>query len=116
MGAPLGAPMGAPVGTPMGAPTGPATGASPDQMASQFGQMNIGGQQAPQFQQHMQQPQMQQQPPAMHQVQMNQLQPTDLISQPFNVYELDLPPPQINLPPNVSFVGIYDRVSISNWP
>ncbi|KAF2801929.1 COPII component protein [Mytilinidion resinicola] len=34
--------------------------------------------------------------------QLNQLYPTDLVSQPFNVLELDLPPPQINLPPNTS--------------
>ncbi|CAH0015833.1 unnamed protein product [Clonostachys rhizophaga] len=33
---------------------------------------------------------------------MNQLYPTDLINQPFNATELDLPPPPINLPPNSS--------------
>ncbi|KAL1881359.1 hypothetical protein VTK73DRAFT_4366 [Phialemonium thermophilum] len=33
---------------------------------------------------------------------LNQLYPTDLLSQPFNVSELDLPPPPINLPPNSS--------------
>lgn len=33
---------------------------------------------------------------------LNQLYPTDLMSQPFNVSELDLPPPPIVLPPNVS--------------
>ncbi|KAF2205030.1 hypothetical protein GQ43DRAFT_437365 [Delitschia confertaspora ATCC 74209] len=33
---------------------------------------------------------------------MNQLYPTDLITQPFNVAELDQPPPPINLPPNSS--------------
>lgn len=32
---------------------------------------------------------------------MNQLYPTDLLNQPFNVQELDLPPPAIILPPNV---------------
>lgn len=36
-------------------------------------------------------------------VPLNQLYPTDLISQPFNVAELDYPPPPIVLPPNVSF-------------
>lgn len=106
MGAQMGAPMGQPMGQQMGGPMGAAMGAPPDQLSSQFGQMNIGGQQAPQFQ-YMQQPQMQQQQqqpqqqPPMQQMHMNQLQPTDLISQPFNVYELDQPPPQINLPPNV---------------
>lgn len=34
---------------------------------------------------------------------LNQLYPTDLLNQPFNVAELDLPPPPIILPPNVSF-------------
>ncbi|CAK7207348.1 COPII subunit [Sporothrix eucalyptigena] len=33
---------------------------------------------------------------------LNQLYPTDLMSQPFNVSELDLPPPPIMLPPNSS--------------
>ena len=33
--------------------------------------------------------------------QMNQLYPTDLLNQPMNVSELDLPPPPIILPPNV---------------
>jgi len=33
---------------------------------------------------------------------LNQLYPTDLINQPFNVAELDLPPPPIVLPANVS--------------
>lgn len=36
-------------------------------------------------------------------VALNQLYPTDLLNQPFNVSELDLPPPPIILPPNVSF-------------
>lgn len=35
-------------------------------------------------------------------VALNQLYPTDLLNQPFNVSELDLPPPPIILPPNVS--------------
>ncbi|KAM3426428.1 hypothetical protein NHJ13734_009467 [Beauveria thailandica] len=33
---------------------------------------------------------------------LNQLYPSDLLSQPFNVAELDLAPPPINLPPNSS--------------
>ena len=33
---------------------------------------------------------------------LNQLYPTDLLNQPFNVAELDLPPPPIVLPANVS--------------
>lgn len=36
-----------------------------------------------------------------HNVQLNQLYPTDLISQPFNVAELEYPPPPIVLPPGV---------------
>ncbi|KAK0610484.1 hypothetical protein B0T17DRAFT_500599 [Bombardia bombarda] len=45
----------------------------------------------------------QQQVPAQARVgPLNQLYPTDLINQPFNVSELDLPPPPIILPPNSS--------------
>ncbi|KAK3689982.1 hypothetical protein B0T22DRAFT_379474 [Podospora appendiculata] len=33
---------------------------------------------------------------------LNQLYPTDLLNQPFNVSELDLPPPSIIIPPNTS--------------
>jgi protein transport protein SEC24 len=33
---------------------------------------------------------------------LNQLYPTDLLNQPFNVQELDYPPPLAILPPNVS--------------
>ena len=33
---------------------------------------------------------------------LNQLYPTDMMNQPFQVTELDLPPPPIVLPPNVS--------------
>ncbi|EJP69280.1 Sec23/Sec24 trunk domain-containing protein [Beauveria bassiana ARSEF 2860] len=49
-----------------------------------------------------------QQPPSMpmapqaRQAALNQLYPSDLLSQPFNVAELDLAPPPINLPPNSS--------------
>ncbi len=57
----------------------------------QMGQMGMGGP-------TQQQPQMQSQ----HRPQLNQLYPTDLLNQPFNVSELDLPPPPIILPPNVS--------------
>lgn len=40
-------------------------------------------------------------PPQARPVPLNQLYPTDLLNQPFNVSELDLPPPPIILPPNV---------------
>lgn len=33
---------------------------------------------------------------------LNHLYPTDLLTQPFNAAELELPPPPIILPPNVS--------------
>lgn len=52
--------------------------------------LGVGGQ--PQHQP----PQMQHQRP-----QLNQLFPTDLLNQPLNVAELDLPPPPVILPPNV---------------
>lgn len=40
--------------------------------------------------------------PAQVPTPLNQLYPTDIIAQPFNVAELDYPPPPIILPPNVS--------------
>lgn len=58
-----------------------------------MGNMNMGGQM-----------QMQHQPPQTQmqgRAPMNQLYPTDLLNQPLNVSELDLPPPPIILPPNV---------------
>lgn len=60
-------------------------------MTQQFGQMNVN--QPP--------PQPQQQPQAKAPT-LNQLYPTDLSNQPFNVAELDYPPPPAILPPNVS--------------
>lgn len=48
------------------------------------------------------QPQQPQQLPAQARGPANQLYPTDLLNQPFNVAELELPPPPIILPPNVS--------------
>ncbi|KAK3936902.1 hypothetical protein QBC46DRAFT_394023 [Diplogelasinospora grovesii] len=44
----------------------------------------------------------QQVPPQARAGPLNQLYPTDLLNQPFNVSELDLPPPPIVLPPNSS--------------
>jgi protein transport protein SEC24 len=61
-------------------------------LASGMGAMNLGpgAQQQPQ-----------QLPPQARPGPLNQLYPTDLLNQPFNVSELDLPPPPIILPPNV---------------
>ena len=46
---------------------------------------------------------------------LNQLYPTDLLSQPFNVSELELPPPPIILPPNVgppqTCIDVYDTTA-----
>ncbi|KAI9658655.1 MAG: COPII subunit [Bathelium mastoideum] len=58
-------------------------------VTQQFGQMGLGGGQ-------------QQAPAASASVRLNQLYPTDLQNQPFNVTELELPPPPIILPPNSS--------------
>ncbi|KAK4692190.1 protein transport protein SEC24, partial [Lecanoromycetidae sp. Uapishka_2] len=75
-----------------------------------MGNMAMGG-----VQQHRA-PQMQGRP------QMNQLYPSDLLSQPLNVSELDHQPPPIVLPPNVSidmflFSSTYtDVASLSNLP
>lgn len=62
------------------------------QMTQQFGAMGMADPQ-----------QMPPQPAqAPRPVPLNQLYPTDLLTQPFNVAELDLPPPPIVLPPGVS--------------
>lgn len=55
-----------------------------DPLAGQFGQMNLGG---PPQQAQQVTPQLQQQPAAAH---LNQLFPTDLVSQPFNSLELEV--------------------------
>lgn len=62
------------------------------QVTQQFGHMGVADPQ--------QQPLQQQVPRA---VPLNQLYPTDLLTQPFNVAEIDYPPPPIILPPNVSY-------------
>lgn len=60
-------------------------------MTQQFQQMGVGERQPPQIQ-----------PQTQRGSQLNILYPTDLLNQPFNVAELDHPPPPIVLPPNVS--------------
>lgn len=70
-------------------------------MTQQMGQMGMGGQTQPPPPGHSQQ-----------RTQLNQLYPTDLLNQPFNVSELDLPPPPIILPPNVSWSSLQDSVSV----
>lgn len=88
---------------------GPYTGV--DGITQGMGSMQMGGQSGPQPQAYQQQPQLpgQQGPAAPHMSRgpLAQLYPTDLMNQPFNVSELDLPPPPINIPPNVS--------SMSHW-
>jgi protein transport protein SEC24 len=108
-----------------------------DQLANQFGQINLQQQQQPQgypqqpMQQPMQQPTMQQPIQQQHQHQhqqqqqqqqqatgyanLNQLQPSDLISQPFTVQELDNPPPPINLPPNVCRSLFLFIILLTTW-
>jgi len=66
-------------------------------MTAGFQSMNLGGQPG-----GIPQQQPQQLPPQARAGPLNQLYPTDLLNQPFNVSELDLPPPPIILPPNVS--------------
>jgi protein transport protein SEC24 len=74
---------------PMGTPGLPQTPQGPvDHLSQGFNQMNIQAQ--PQA------------PPHLAAPHLNQLFPSDLIGQPFQVSELDLPPPPINLPPNTS--------------
>lgn len=64
------------------------------QITQAMGNMGVGGQS--QHQSH--------QPHHQQRLQLNQLYPTDLLNQPFNVSELDLPPPPVILPANVSTV------------
>jgi hypothetical protein len=51
---------------------------------------------------------------AIPRVALNQLYPTDLLNQPFNVAELELPPPPIILPPNVSWAFQTDICYLAN--
>ena len=80
-------------------PAYPAQGVPPPQqpgvggITQGMGAMTVGNQ--TQHQSQMQ-GQMHSRPP------MNQLYPTDILNSPLNVAELDLPPPPIILPPNVS--------------
>ncbi|KAH7325111.1 vesicle coat complex subunit [Stachybotrys elegans] len=73
----------------------PAPGAQPASgvagITQGMGGMQLGGQ-----------PQPQPQAQAPRPVALNQLYPTDLLNQPFQVSELDLEPPSIILPPNTS--------------
>ena len=77
------------------APTYPVGGAAPavgggvGGMTQQFSQMDMSQKPQPQA--------APQRGPVL-----NQLYPTDLLNQPFNVQELDYPPPPAILPPNVS--------------
>lgn len=66
-------------------------------VTQQFGQMGI-----------QQQPAAPQAASTNAPLQLNRLQTTDLISQPFHVSELDLPPPPIILPPNVCLLITFD--------
>lgn len=81
-----------------GYPAPPAPGVQ--QMTQQFGQMGVSDPS-----------QMQAQPP-MTRNQLNQLYPTDLLTQPFNVAELDFPPPPIVLPSNVSITLVDHQLQI----
>ena len=58
-------------------------------LTQQFGQMGVNDKQQPSA-------------AVPRGTQLNTLYPTDLLNQPFNVAELDYPPPPIVLPPNVS--------------
>lgn len=65
------------------------------QMTQQFGAMGV-------TDPHLMPPQaVPQAPQAPRAVPLNQLYPTDLLTQPFNVAEIDYPPPPIVLPPGV---------------
>lgn len=96
-GSPAPGPQGFAPPDPYGAPPAPGVAGITQGMSNM--QMG-GGQPAPQ------------QPAAQPRVgPINQLFPTDLLNQPFNVSELDLPPPPMVLPPNVSFLSSPRRVN-----
>lgn len=78
-------------------PAYPGAQAGMSGVTQAFGKMGLGGQQ-----QQPKSPATQQ--PGPGSLQLNRLQSTDLISAPFHVSELDLPPPPIILPPNVSYL------------
>lgn len=80
-----------PVAQGYGAPVDPTV----TQMTQQFGGMGVSEPH------HMPPAPMQPAAQPQRHVQLNQLYPTDLISQPFNVAELEYPPPPIVLPPQV---------------
>jgi protein transport protein SEC24 len=86
-------------------PTQPQPGVAG--VTQQFGQMNMNQQPA------APQPQAQQAKAAP----LNQLYPTDLSNSPFNVAELDYPPPPAILPPNVSSIDCrHELVLTSDRP
>ena len=81
-------------------------------MTQQFAQMGTAGVQQPPLQQA---PQMMPQPQGMQTAHaLNQLVTVDLMHHPFNAADLDLPPPEIILPPNVRFL-YPPRLSLSFW-
>lgn len=88
------------------APGQPAAGypVPQDPLANQMSQMNLGPQQ-PAPAPHMAPPVA----PTQPQGAVNQLYPSDLLQTPFSVHELDLPPPPINLPPNVGPRSVVPR-------
>ena len=75
-----------------------------NQMTQQFGGMGMA-------EPHHMPPPQPAQAPMRPQVQLNQLYPTDLRSQPFSVAELDYPPPPVILPPGVCASEIVLRKS-----
>ena len=83
-------------------PTYPAQGQAPQPsiggVTQQFSQMDMS-----------QKPQQPQQPAQSRPPVLNQLYPTDLSNQPFNVAELDYPPPPAILPANASNVFLNAR-------
>ena len=92
------------------APGVPPAMQHPDQLATQFGQMSFGGQPQQPMSPQMQAPPQQMQPP-IAQSALNQLYPTDIMSQPVQAYEIDAPPPPINLPSNVRLYSFGEVLS-----
>ena len=82
-----------------GAPSAAGAAGGVGGITQGMGQMNVGGSGAT----PAAQPQQAGARPAV----LNQLYPTDLLNTPFNVAELELPPPPIILPPNVSSSVVY---------
>ena len=87
--------------------------ADPNTLGQSFQNLNLG----PQGQQTYGQPQpVPVQQPAVAQAPLNQLLPSDLIAQPVQAFEIEQPPPPINLPSNLAATPSPRMWKVSHCP